>query len=356
MDLIFLDADFNIIAAPADDYTSFTWGEKWYTTGSFTLYLPSYRFNLLRYAKYIYNQDKDECAKVTSITYTESDKFELVVVGVMLESILHKRVIDTEVTLNSTVENAVYSLVTQFALTGDRMMPLLELAPLSGFTEPYDGTVTAGTFLDTCLYDLLKPHGMTYRIKYDFYNNQLIFSVVKGLDRSQEQEGNNRAIFSTDFENLGNISYNNSDEDYRNFAYVTGTWDENPVMITIDQTDGGERHEMYINPGISPRDDDITTLEQYEAALRQRGIEALAEHPFIENVSGDVDVHGSLVYGIDYNIGDMCDVVVTKLGMTWSAQITEVDHVYESSGYRIIPRFGEDKLNIRRFIERELKK
>jgi len=349
MDLIFLDADFNIIAAPADDYTSFTWGEKWYTTGSFTLYLPSYRFNLLRYAKYIYNQDKDECAKITSITYTESDKSELVVGGVMLESILHKRVIDTEITLNSTVENAAYSLVTQFALTGDRIIPLLELAPLSGFTEPYDGTVTAGTFLDTCLYDLLKPHGMTYRIKYDFYNNKLIFSVVKGLDRSQDQEDNNRAIFSTDFENLGNISYSNSDEDFKNFAYVTGTINGVEVTETVDQTDGGDRFEIYLKPSFSS-DENVT-----RAVLKQRGAEMLAEYPFIENVSGDVDVHGSLVYGIDYNIGDMCDVVVAKLGMTWSAQITEVDHVYESSGYRIIPRFGEDKLNIRRFIEREMK-
>jgi len=335
LELLFLDENLEVISAPVDDFVSFTWAERWYESGNFQLYLPSYRFGAVRYARYIYNQDKDECAKITSRNYDESTaKDNLVVGGRMLGHLLNQRVINTEKIINDTLENAVYSLMTQFALTGDRLIPELELAPQRGYDDLYNGTIKAGTQLDKALYDMLKPYGMTYRIRYDFYNKTLIFSVEKGLDRTQEQEENTWAIFSDNFENLINTSYNDSVDDYRNFAYVA---DGNNV-ITVDLTGGGERYELYIS-----------------GKTYQDGVEALAQYPYIETARGDIDTQGNLAYGVDYSIGDKCDIVMTKLNLVMSSQITAVDHVCETAGIRVIPQFGEEKLNIRAYIERELK-
>lgn len=361
MDLVFKDSNFRNITNPIDDYKSFTWRESWYSAGDFQLHLHPYRFAQVRDAEYLYNQDTDECAIVTNVNYTnEANGKKLQVSGVALESKLNQRTIDIEVVLNGNIEDIVYDIVTQFAMTGDRAIPKLTLAPKKGFSEVYEGTAAEGTQLGTFLYDALKPFEMSYKITYindtSGGDDILVFSVEKGLDRTQSQDINTWAIFTTNFENLKNVSYTKIKTDRKNYVYAVGEYDESRIVEIVDNTNGGERFELYINPTISDEDGDISTLEEYRAVLKQKAVEALEKYNIIENVRGDIDPTGSLKYGVNYNLGDWCDIVVPEINFTWSAQLTGVDHVYESAGYRIVPQFGERTLNTREIIQRELEK
>jgi hypothetical protein len=118
------------------------------------------------------------------------------------------------------------------------------------------------------------------------------------------------------------------------------------------------RRELYVDASsIKSKDDDnnIMTLSAYTAALTTYGQAVLAEHALVETVEGEADGGGSLIYRRDYNVGDLCDIVLSDLGLVWSARITELDEVYEDGSVRYVPRFGDGSLTLREFIRREMK-
>lgn len=354
MNLVFLDADFNNLSNPVDDYTSLIWTENWHSTGRFNLLLPTDRFKIVHNAKYLYNQDTDSCAVINNLNYAADTKPTLSVGGQMLESILSTRVFEKEVIFDDTLNNAIYTALSNLTQTGDRKIDKLIISQNSAVTDVYDGMAEEGQRLDVWLYDTLTPLGLSYRIHYDYQNNELIFSVVAGVDRTQSQDDNAWAIFSSEFENISNIAYEMSSEKYYNFAYIIGEYNGSRIVETIDETNGNDRREILLKPSVTS--DEAANVTQYRKVLKQKGVETLAEYAMSDTVTGDVDTSSSLKYGVNYNIGDLCDIVLPDLlDEPISERITSVDHVYEPTGYRIIPRFGKGLLNLKDYIKREMK-
>ena len=363
MDLILLDDNFDNLPYIINNYESYILSNKWFETGGFDLTMPTVNsFEMFDEARYIYNQDNDDCAIITK--KTSEGVNGIIINGKSLEHLMSWRVINEEISLDDTVENAVRDVVTRFAIAGNRAITRLELAPLTGYTEHYTGVTETGKTLESWLYDTLKPYEMSYRIKYNYVNNTLTFSVVKGLDRTQDQMTNTPATFSTDLKNITDILYENDDSNLKNFAYINGEYNNNTVTEIIDNTSGGERREIYLKPSISSDESDISTLDKYKAVLRQKGIEALTEYKIIESASctmlnkmmdDEDDENDTLEYGVDYNIGDICDLIIPELGLMWSVMITAVDIVYDRNGTNIYPKFGEDDLTDIQYIERAMK-
>lgn len=339
---------------PIDDYTSLTWTENWHDSGGFSLMLPPSRFQTVRTAKYLYNQDLDACMVITGLDYVSGDSPTLRLTGKSLESILSARVFDAEVKYDDTLGNAVYSAIQTLTQEGDRIIDRLELAQISEFSDVYEGLAEEGARLDEWLYEILKPYGLSYRVDYDYADNIMRFKLARGVDRTQEQDINSWAIFSTDFENITNIAYEMSSENYYNFAYIIGEYNGDRIVETIDETNGNDRREILLKPSVTS--DEAANVTQYRKVLKQKGVETLAEYAMSDTVTGDVDTSSSLKYGVNYNIGDLCDIVLPDLlDEPISERITSVDHVYEPTGYRIIPRFGKGLLNLKDYIKREMK-
>lgn len=358
MDLIFLDASFNPISAPADDYTSCVWTPAYYQHGTFSAELPVSRWGTARIAAYLYNAETGDCGIINSRQVSTPAGY-VTIGGYTLEALLDRRVLFANTKLSGNVETAVREFVTSNALSAPRTVQGLNMGDLRGFSEILDTEAQAGERLSDALYAALKPFGMSYAITLDYLNGIAYFTLRKGLDRTQGQTTNTWATFSRSFENLQGCDYSYDDAEYTNFAIVTAEDDTYGVVtVEVDQTGSGERREIFISSSASSKRDDDTTMTkaQFQAMLASIGAEALAENAPAERVAGTVG-EGRLVYGTHYNVGDLCDVMADDIGLSWEARITSADIVYEGGAKRIVPYFGEDEvLNIKKIIAREVKR
>jgi hypothetical protein len=343
MELLFLDEKFGLISAPVDRYHSLQWEENYYDEGKFELHLaPDYISTVLA-AEYIYNNEADEAMQIIDVRADDDGKQSLQISGVSLESLLKLRVMDEAKTYTGTVEEIARQAVTDFAITGDKAIPLLELGELNGYTDTAIATNQVGAELYEWLRELLKPYEMSFRIHYDYEQSRMTFTVYRGLDRTQEQDTNTWAIFSTSFENLSQFSYARNRKDYRNYAIVMT---DSGTRVDVDQTNGEPRRELFVSTS-----DDLDT-----EAMTQLGVSALAEYAMVETIGGEVQGNANLVYGTNYALGDRCNIEDSDLGVSASARLTQMMTVVENGATRRIPAFGEQYLSLRQYIAREVGK
>lgn len=343
MELLFLNDNFDLMSAPVDRYHSLQWEENYYDEGKFELHLaPDYISTVLA-AEYIYNNEADEAMQIIDVRADDDGKQSLQISGVSLESLLKLRVMDEAKTYTGTVEEIARQAVTDFAITGDKAIPRLELGELNGYTDTAIATNQVGAELYEWLRELLKPYEMSFRIHYDYEQNRMTFTVYRGLDRTQEQDANTWAIFSTSFENLSQFSYARNRKDYRNYAIVMT---DSGTRVDVDQTNGEPRRELFVSAS-----DDLDT-----EALTQLGVSALAEYAMVETIGGEVQGNANLVYGTNYALGDRCNIEDSDLGVSASARLTQMMTVVENGATRRIPAFGEQYLSLRQYIAREVGK
>ena len=343
MELLFLNDSFDLMSAPIDRYHSLQWEENYYDEGKFELHLaPDYISTVLA-AEYIYNNEADEAMQIIDVRADDDGKRSLQISGVSLESLLKLRVMDEAKTYTGTVEQIARQAVTDFAITGDKAIPRLELGELNGYTDTAIATNQVGAELYEWLRELLKPYEMSFRIHYDYEQNRMTFTVYRGLDRTQEQDTNTWAIFSTSFENLSQFSYARNRKDYRNYAIVMTN---NGTRVDVDQTNGEPKRELFISAS-----DNLDT-----EAMTQLGVSALAEYAMVETIGGEVQGNANLVYGTNYALGDRCNIEDSDLGVSASARLTQMMTVVENGATRRIPAFGEQYLSLRQYIAREINK
>ena len=340
MELIFLNENFEPVSAPIDKYYSLEWNAKYYGSGDFTLHLSPEYISTVLMAAYIYNNDADEAMLIERVEARNEDTRTLEIGGMSLDGMFKWRVMDQAEVYTGRVEDVARQAVQKYAMTGERAFPLLKLGKAGNTTETISTGSKIGSTLYDWLHDMLKPFEMSWRLHYDYESNELLFEVYKGLDRTQEQDSNTWAIFSTSFENLTSFTYQRSTVDYKNYAIVTKR--DSDTIVTVDKSNGSPRREMYIET-----DEDASV-----AQMQQAGEEALAEYPLVETIDGEVQPGANLVYGRDYSLGDLCNLEAPELGISASARLTQMTTVVENGITRRIPAFGEQFLSLRQYIAR----
>ena len=89
--------------------------------------------------------------------------------------------------------------------------------------------------------------------------------------------------------------------------------------------------------------------------LRQRGLEKLAEYEVLEVANSDVDPNANLVYGVDFDLGDLCTYRYTDINIECTKRITEIQEVFEGSKRTLSVVFGaEGATSITKLIKREV--
>jgi len=391
--LFFLDNVCQNASAPIDDYVSLVWTRKYFDCGNFQLVLNAKYYDTVSAAEYLYNNG--ESGQIENINIKDK---QVTVKGRLLESLLDRIVIYTTINLYGNLEDGIKTIIEGY--TGWTVVT-------NGFTETVSTQQTGGTLMEW-LYELLKPFEMSFRVWYDYDASVIKFTLVKGLDRTQDQSTNSRAIFSTTFENVKSLEYANSVADYKNYAYVAGEEIEstddptisvdsntlviadtaaspvftvsdttlsitsanadytlfdfsgttlyiiqsNRVIVIVDNVQSGEsRRELWVDARDLQSDD--ITLAEYKNTLTQRGLEKLAEYPKTQAVNVDVDQHSTPIYATDYDVGDICDITSPDINLRLSARLTQAEEVYEDSGYKVALTFGEDYLQLKDYIKRE---
>ena len=189
--------------------------------------------------------------------------------------------------------------------------------------------------------------------------------VITIEDCFQEKSPNNAyrdnldESFSDTFQNVKTFSYDLDSSDYRNFAYIAGEGegsDRTVTSVDIRESATEERRELYVDA----RDLQQTTTSrtytdaEYESLLQQRGRQKLAEYNQRQKVESDVDPDANLVYGVDFDLGDICTVMKSSIGIAVDTRITEIRETIEGASRTVDVIFGEDSpTNIRKIIRRE---
>ena len=361
MTVIFLDPEFNPLSAPIDDFRSLVWTRNYFEHDTFSLVLSGGYFVVARHARYLWAVDTGRLGLVLGVRYSdEGGRRELVVTGKGAEALLDLRCTLHTTTLAGELEPALRDLLIRHALTGERALPGVVLDAPAGVNQPIRKQVT-GKPLGEIMYETLMPFGLSYYVRFDPDEKKIFFGLWSGKDRTQSQSQNTFSVFSSSFGNLLTTEYVYDREGYYNFAYVAGEeTGANRVIVEVDHVpEGEERREVFIDARdlrseYTDENGEKRTLSanEYREVLRQRGIEKLAEMNYKESVNAEVDV-GVLRYGVDFDLGDICEVVNSDISLTWTARITSIDEVFESDKMRVVPRFGE-KISFIDVIKREV--
>lgn len=336
MDLYILNKSLETIGI-IDVYTSLIWNKKYFECGDFELYLPvtSQTITLLSRDNYITRDDDDSVMIIQNIEITtdaENGNY-LLVSGSSLESILKRRVIWRQTTLNTTIESAIRTLVYENTISpeiAERAIPNLILSEEKGFTDDIRTQFTGDNLYETIV-NLCTAYGLGWKISLE--NKKFVFDLYKGEDKSQI------IIFSPEFDNLINTKYQSNMENYANVALVAGEGEGNQrKKQTIGTTSGLDRYEIFVDArDISTNSEEPITDDEYNDLLIQRGREKLSECEMVTAFEGEVETRNTFE---DWHLGDIVQIT-NEYGISAKSRIIGIIKSDDISGHKVIPTFSE---------------
>lgn len=339
-------------------FTNLQWSRKYHESGTFSMQIPLSQYSAD--IKYVYTKDRPEMGKVTQKNYVQQKGFEYMQLsGFFLEKELDRHVVyqngDNNITNAPTwlqqsgkAETVAYNFFNGFkAITANYGSASVnsDLGITSGITQDRGkDSVHArnGEYLGWKIYDILKPSGMSYRVLYDFVNSRRIFEVWAGLDRTQDNNGNNPVVFSTKYGNIKNPNILIDESEYKNACLITN-------KQTVDNTDiytsravfkpgsgDGEYQFLYAQSGINKND---YSSSDFPAALENEGMNELNSKVKIINVEFDA-MEGSYEYMADFDIGDLCSIEIPEMSLSAEARLIGCYEVIKSGQWTMTMEFG----------------
>lgn len=333
-----------------DAFESFIWTDRFQEAGDFEVFcFPSAEMlDLAKQDYYLENPDSEHLMIIEGCTITtdveEGDR--LITKGRSLESILDRRIVWTQTTLNGNFQSELKRLLMENVIE-----PELEERAISNFVfiESDDPAITELTieaqFTGDNLYDIIcdqckaKKIGFKIVLTPDF---EFAFSFYKGKDRSYDQTENSYVVFSPNFENIINSRYLESAETYKNVTLVAGEGEGPDRKTAIVGTETGLlRRELFTDArDISTQREDRSTISdsEYTQLLTTRGEEKLSEHKVQIAFEGEMDTLRTFVYKQDFFLGDHVQVE-NEYGKTDSSLVSEIVWSQDKEGYSCYPTF-----------------
>lgn len=319
-----------------ENQTSLIWTRKYFEPGNCELYMPITEDNLklTRRGNLLWMKGCREAAVIEDRKLEESDvKKEITVKGRFLSAYMDRRLIRSTFRFSGKVEVAMRQILAEA-----EPIPGVELGAVQGFSATVN---FQATYKNLLLYEekLAKSSGLGFRFRPDFNRKKIYFEIYQGTDRTVSQGVNNRVIFSESYNNLNNTIYRENDQLYRNVIYVGGEGEGNErKYVKVGNATGLDLRELFVDAK-DLRSDGLTA-GQYEAQLRQRGIEAMAGNTITGSFECDTGADVNFKYRTDYDLGDIVTVKKRAWGMTEDLRITEAKEVYEYGRMRVVPTLG----------------
>lgn len=320
MDIYALNAELERVAVLAP--INVQWNRKYYECGDFAIQL--YAENYSDEFKYVYRKGK-ELGLIQKVEYSFSNNIKTVMIsGFFSEKELDDSIIYPAYSGTGTPEEQMRAIFNKYNTNNS-----IQLGELQGLGESVsyknDG-------IDVCemgksMYEMLKTQQMSLKIDYDFEHNTKTLKVFKGKDRTHDQTENSFATFSVKFGNITKVNYVSDSSNYKNYFVAT---DASGGSYTLDLSNGGDKHKMRFNSGSN-----MTNAE-----LQQYTKEQAEKYANITNF--EVEVNPSFYeYGVDYDLGDICDVVINDLTISYKCCIIEIYEVYKAGEQNISLVLGD---------------
>lgn len=338
MRLYALDSDYRLVTASVP-YTNLQWRRRYYQAGEFSVQVP-----LSQYSPswaFLGSPDRPELGMVQKVQASGGSEPFVQLGGFFAEKILDEKACYPRYTGSSqTAEGAVRAVFEAFrddlpVRLAEANDPMLGSRVQSDFSDPPLGQK---------LYSILESQGLSLRVGYDFEADELSLSVWSGADRTQSQSSNAWQTFSTLFGNVASSEVNMDTSAWRNYAIVPCNADDagrERQTLYLDLSGGGYRREVVIDMRGSKPEDGQEQAD-FEAAVLQEAAEAMTAYLPIEDA--DITAAGGVGYLSDYDLGDVCDLVLAELGVRLEARIVGVDEVFKAQGNSTTLLFGNKKI------------
>lgn len=359
MDVLILNKSFDTVCI-IDVFESFNWTDRYNEAGDFELVILASKdmISIIKTDYYVYFQQSEHLMIIEDIEITTDleDGDKIKITGRSLESILDRRIIlkTTNITANARFQNAVFRLI-QEALGADAeaWRKISNFVLSRNWSEPLQsmlmekGAQYTGDNLYEIVVEMCKEKKAGFKVILNA-NNEFVFSLYLGVDRTTENQSVVPVIFSPYFENISNTTYYYSVKTLKTINYVAGEG-EGSKRRRVTVTRGGSkytgltRREMYTDArDIQSEDDDGNPISTtaYDNLLKQRGREKITkdENSIAETFEGEVEYRSAFEYGVDYKLGDIVEVA-DIYGHETPARISEILFSYDEEGFSINPSF-----------------
>lgn len=345
MDIYALDKDFNLLSM-AIPYDNLQWSRRYYQAGQFAAQMPLALYDP-NWA-YIGTPDRPELGMVQKLQ--SSDSTTILISGFFCEKMLDEKVCYPRYQGDAAqTETAVRSIFSQYK----EDLPII----LGAANTPLLGDRTQSDFSDdelgTKLYSILEPRELSYRVRYDYESNKLIFEVWQGLDRTQSQTENSWVTFSADFGNLQGRTFDMDDSAYKNYAIIPVDADEDGIEMDtfyVDLSNGGRKRKIVFDMRSETVSEELTEAE-WKQAVMQEATERLMSYQKVEDIDVNV-IQGEYLNSFD--LGDKCSTELPDIGYSLESRIVEVNEVFKADGgHTVSVGLGNKRIsNLRRAVSR----
>lgn len=355
MDYYILDINFKRVSV-IEGFSSMLWTERYNAYGDFELHIPTTAASKAQYKSGVRvgRQGSQYVMVVDTITDAVDDDGNqmLTVTGKSLENIFNGRV--AMPTMDNLVTNPTWVLV---GTPGDVMRTIFSTVCVDGALSENDiipnyhsGTLNTAGSLGEPLTETtitLKPQSMyaafqtiatTYALGFrlikDGDTGDLYFEIFTGDDRTSAQDERDAVIFSEALDNLTGRTTLTSTASNKTAAYV---YAQNGTMVVYNLLDqetatGFDRTILFVDAS----DIDTSAGPTLNAALTQKGLEALADLQGVYQFDGQIPEGIGYIYGVDYNLGDIVEEQ-DETGFGNRMRVTEQIFVSDNEGERAYP-------------------
>ena len=359
INIMALDREFNLVALL--NYSNLQWSRKYHESGTFSIRISPEQYDSS--FKYIYTNERPETGKIVQVNYVQNDNQSYIQLsGYFLENELNRMVVYTPGEGNivdgpewlgkigpaEDVAFDYFNAFSQIKFNVDNATTTFNLGIASG-TNTHRGVQAQhyrdNSYLGSKIYHILKPSGMTYRVRYDFEENKQYFEVWSGLNRTSEQMVNNPIVFSTQYYNLKNPNVLLDNSTYKSGCIVTVNKNENDeasVAYTRALLDLDQLHEdnAFLSLQSSLSVDDFDNSNDYYQALDNEGrLEKNTKWLRTMNIEFDASA-GSYEYMQDFDIGDVCDLEIYEIGISAEARLIGCYEVIKDNDWSLTLEFG----------------
>ena len=192
------------------DYAeSVIWVSRYRDCGEFEIYVPASKDLVeLFQGEVLFTRNESDTTmvleKIQLTTDAENGDY-LIVSGRSLESVLSRRVVHKQTTLEGTLEDGIRKLLNDIFISPpkwnkDRMIPNMKIGSINQFKEDLNKQITGENVLDVMI-DICTSFDIGFKLNNKNNINEFVFSLYSGDDVSD------KVIFSPKFGNLSKTEY-----------------------------------------------------------------------------------------------------------------------------------------------------
>ena len=319
-----------------DNATSLIWTRKFFEPGDFELHAPitEKTLSLLEKGNIVSMKGANEAGSIEDIEKEESNiKNEVTVKGRFLNAYMDRRTIKTVFNYTGKTEEAIRAIYNACV-----PLPNLEISDPVGYDPTISFQVSYKSLNETEI-KLSKAGLIGIRFRPDFLNHKIIFETYQGADHSTSQHDRKRVTFSEGYNNISNAVYKYNDQTLKTCAIVGGEGEGTArKIVTVGGGEGLDLRETFVDAR-DVSSDGLTDAE-YEAALKQKGTDALNSMIVSESLNCETEPDINFTYKKDYDLGDIVTIKKKKWGLFMDQRITECQEVYEHGAGVVVPTLG----------------